>query len=531
MAEQVEICVIDDDPSQRRLVARMLEKHGYTVGQASDGEEGLVLIRQTQPKVILSDWMMPRLDGMGLCEAVRSDPSIGDTYFILLTSRDTVDDKASALETGADDFLTKPCEVREMVARVRVGIRMWTLQQKLRQAAITDGLTGLYNYHHFSRLLTAEYERARRYVQPLTLIIADLDHFKSVNDTYGHETGNVVLRCVAEALKKGVRSVDTLARYGGEEFAVVLPETSLQHAMELAKRLRLVLPAALPPGTLGDRKLTASFGVASIEDPQVTSVQQLINLADQALYVAKRNGRNRVVTCAEVSADGEPETPPEREIDVLRDHVTRLKTQNEDLKRQIVHALVQALDTKDAFAARHAQSVKTYADAIAHRLNVEPEAARIVSRAALLHEVGRIGIDKEASAPETSDDFEAVCSKTQSILDPLQCLAEELHVIRHLSESFDGFGKPEGLRAEDIPLGSRILRVADAFDVLTMDRSHGAACSQDEAARQLRAQCGRLYDSMVVSALSECVESEREAWQLWIEQKAAEHLPVSETTA
>ena len=520
--ESVDICVIDDDASQRKLVARLLEKRGYTVAQAEDGRKGFEIISHFIPKVVLSDWMMPGMDGLALCEKVRQNPNLCDIYYVLLTSRDTVDDKAVALEVGADDFLSKPCNPRELIARVKVGIRVWTLKDELRRAAITDGLTGLYNHEHFSRLLESEYSRAHRYKTPLSLIISDLDHFKSVNDNFGHEVGNIVLKHAAEALKSTIRDVDVLARYGGEEFAVILPQTDTDSAVQLADRIRQTIPETVPAGMLGDRKVTCSFGVASSDDSRAINAQQLINLADRALYKAKRDGRNRVVSATQLNASTQTKAAPSREVDVLRRQIDKLTRGSTFLIQQFAYTLLQAIDARDHFTAKHSRNVKFYADSMASELGIEETEKKVIGRAALWHDVGVIALpdrllgggDAEANKPNSSR--KQIPEMGLEILENLPNCAEELLIIRHQKECFGGYGRPDGLRAEDIPLGSRIIRVADALDELTIRPGFQPGCSLAQAHEQIRKKAGQTYDPMVVQALGKCLDADGEEWELRI---------------
>jgi len=531
MDQPIDICVIDDDLSQRRLVGRLLEKRGYSVAQAEDGHKGLELIAQSKPKVVLSDWMMPGMDGLALCEKVRQDPTLCDTYFVLLTSRDTVDDKAAALETGADDFLSKPCNPRELIARVKVGLRVWALKDELRRAAITDGLTGLYNYQHFLRLLESEYARTRRYKEPLSLIISDLDHFKSVNDNFGHEIGNVVLKYATDVLRNTIRDVDILARYGGEEFAVILPQTSVESAAQLADRIREAIPGAVPAGTLGDRKLTCSFGVASSEDERVGNVQQLINLADQALYKAKRDGRNRVVTSVQMGSSRQVKVASSREIDVIKRQLDRLTETNAHLVQQLAYTFLQIIDMRDHYTAKHSRNVKFYADRLADELNVDEDEKATIGRAALWHDIGVLALPEhlceggQPQSPEEESMLDSIPELGLDVLYNIPYCADELLIIRYQRESFNGFGRPDGLRAEDIPLGARIVRVANALDELTIKPGFEPGCSLDDAFETIRAEAGQTYDPMVVQALSRCFEADREEWALRIAAIFEENVP------
>lgn len=293
---RVDVCVIDDDPAQRALLRSRLLREGFSVVQADNGADGLRQIIRHRPHIVICDVLMPGLNGLAVCKEVRSDPSLDGTYIIMVTSLDCRDFKHRALLTGADDYLPKPFDLLELSARIRNGLRVSRLQERLRNAALTDGLTGLWNHTHFRNQLDIEFSRTRRYGGVVSLLMIDLDHFKAVNDTYGHEVGNDVLKRTASHLSRMVREIDVVARYGGEEFVIILPETHVDGAMVRAQRIRECI-AAYPfenREIQPNGKLTVSIGVSSYPKDGRTK-EELIESADQALLEAKRTGRNKVL--------------------------------------------------------------------------------------------------------------------------------------------------------------------------------------------------------------------------------------------
>ena len=256
-----DICVIEDDPSQRVLLARRLRRWGYSVVEAADGASGTRQVYEHRPRVLICDVMLPDIEGIQVCRQVRADPTLEGTYIVLATAYDRPNGKQRALNAGADDYLQKPYDMNELKARIRNGLRFSRLQERLRRAASTDGLTGLWNHTQFREMLDREFLRSRRYGGSVTLLMIDLDHFKAVNDTYGHEIGNRVLKLTARHLRTSVRETDTVARYGGEEFAIICPETSMDEATMLAERIRRKFPARVRVPDLGDLEIRASIGV------------------------------------------------------------------------------------------------------------------------------------------------------------------------------------------------------------------------------------------------------------------------------
>jgi diguanylate cyclase (GGDEF)-like protein len=296
------VLIADDEAVSRRLLARMLSDSGYDVLAASDGGEAWrILERPDTPRLAILDWMMPGMTGPQLCRKLRELNREPYTYVLLLTARTEKEDVVEGMDAGADDYVTKPFEAKELQVRLRAGRRILDLQadlmkarEALREQATHDPLTGLWNRYALLDALGREHSRAGREGTPLAVIMADLDHFKHVNDTYGHLAGDAILREAAGRMQAAVRSYDLVGRYGGEEFLIVLPATSGPNAMQLAERLRATL-AHEPVGHGSSRiSVTASFGVTATGQAPSGDPQTLIRLADEALYRAKEQGRNRV---------------------------------------------------------------------------------------------------------------------------------------------------------------------------------------------------------------------------------------------
>lgn len=295
------ILVVDDDALSRRILEQVLVAAGYDVEAASDGQEALGKVRQHRPDVVVTDWQMPRMDGLTLCRILKGTEETRFTHVIMLSTRGETESKVTGLETGADDYLVKPVEPVELTARVRVGLRLQralldlaSKNEILEKLALTDALTGLANRRALQEALESELARLRRHGRPASLLFLDLDHFKLVNDTHGHAVGDEVLAGFAHVLRRGCRGGDLAARMGGEEFAVLLPGTGRGPAALVAERVRRATEAH----TLGRTvrvAVTVSVGVASTEGlPEPHLAADLLRKADAALYRAKSEGRNRV---------------------------------------------------------------------------------------------------------------------------------------------------------------------------------------------------------------------------------------------
>ena len=465
-----DICVIEDDPLQRKLLVAQLTASGYSVIEVDAGEAGLQAIYHNRPRVAISDINLPDITGIEVCRQIRSDPSLDSIFVILITSEDDEGRRNTAFEAGADDFLRKPHDFEQVRARVRSGLRFHRLQERLRHAAITDGLTGLWNHSHFRDLLNREFLRTRRYGGVAALIMMDLDHFKAINDTFGHETGNLILRQTARHLERQVRGTDLIARYGGEEFAVICPETTLDEAEQLAERIRRSLPQCVRSPEHPQLVLRASFGVAGSDDPRAHAQSDLVNLADQALYASKRAGRDRVTIASPTVQPPEPESQPLEEVDRLRKEIVGLTMQTKELCLQSVWALIQALEARDGYSAWHSRSVSLYTKWLVDEAGWSRPMRVAATNAAMLHDLGKIGVpDALLLKPHSLQPQEAAVMRqvpliTCRILEPLRVFETEIVIIRHVREHFDGAGYPDGLTGQSIPIGSRLLAVAEAFD-------------------------------------------------------------------
>jgi len=328
------LLLVEDEPTQRLVMSRMLRGAGYSVDVAENGADALQMIKTGRYQLVLTDWEMPGLDGITLCRLVR-EANLPSVYMLLLTSHGAVAHAVEGLRAGANDFIRKPADETELLARLDAGRRMVSLEQSLRHAnsqieklSVTDPLLGIFNRRYLHERLPQEAARSRRYGQPLSLVMADLDHFKKINDTYGHQVGDLVLQHAANLAGSALRGSDWLARYGGEEFVIVLPETPLLGAHAVAERMRRL--ACETPLQLPDMGLlvTASFGVATIDGvfPSNEDAEAMLREADKALYESKRAGRNRV-TCAPKT----PVAPPRAPEATHRDSRTLVARNNSDL--------------------------------------------------------------------------------------------------------------------------------------------------------------------------------------------------------
>jgi two-component system cell cycle response regulator len=299
----VKILVADDDPVSRRMIERMLQRSGYEVVTVKDGRQAAdELSKQNGPRLALIDWMMPELDGPGVCREMRSRHDNSYVYILLLTSKQSSQDIVEGLEAGADDYLTKPWQAGELKARLDTGRRILLLEDKLigareemRFKATHDALTSLWDRGAILSLLRSELSRSARNGEPVSLLLCDIDHFKQINDVHGHHTGDQVLQEVATRLLDAVRSDDAVGRYGGEEFLIVLHGCGRDNLNGRAEQVRKSICGRGVITERGPLAVSTSIGAITIDHGNKSlPMEQFLKQADAALYRAKDEGRDRV---------------------------------------------------------------------------------------------------------------------------------------------------------------------------------------------------------------------------------------------
>jgi len=388
--------------------------------------------------------------------------------------------------------------------------------------AITDGLTGLKTHRFFMEEVEREHSRSRRTGRPFSVLMMDLDGFKRVNDRGGHLEGDRVLAAVAHVLEARSRQSNVVARYGGDEFAVLMPDTTLGQAETLAERLRLAIESDRFLHTHG---VTASIGIASFPDHGLTP-EDVLRFADSGMYLAKNCGGNRVKV-ASLSSLGTGDVEREQRLmdAYLEVAMKRMFSSNDEALNQhrdkfknmkplldTFTALAFAVDAKDSFTRRHSQEVSRLATQIARRRGLPAPEVEQIKLAGIVHDIGKIHVPESVlhkPGALTAKEFETMRDHViwgAKILEPLKEMSIE-RMVRHHHESFDGLGYPDGLKGEEIPLGARIIAVADAFDAIISNRAYRKARSVDEALAELRRCQGTQFDPSLVETLVRLIES------------------------
>ncbi|MEO1008345.1 MAG: diguanylate cyclase [Planctomycetota bacterium] len=296
------VLVIDDSPLVHRLLKARLRDESIRLLHATDGGEGLDLLEQEAVAAVLLDLTMPELDGFEVLRRISENPGAKHVPIIVLSGAKDSQDKVMAFSLGAMDYITKPFDMAELRARLRSALRIHRLVTMLSERAHVDSLTGLWNRKHFDERLTQEVADNMRHGRPLSLAMLDLDHFKSINDNYGHPAGDAAIQGTADIIAEATRTGDTPCRYGGEELAIILPETTSEQAAVLCDRIREAVAERVWQAH-PDRKITISIGVCGCDAASTASPEEWLEAADAALYQSKEGGRNRVTVKALPASD------------------------------------------------------------------------------------------------------------------------------------------------------------------------------------------------------------------------------------
>jgi len=419
-----------------------------------------------------------------------------------------------AIETMRD--ITERKETEDKMKSLYTGLLR--SNKRLKQLAMRDSHTGLYNHRYLEDAIESAIAGAKRYDFPLSVMMLDIDYFKSINDVYGHQFGDLILKQLARLIKKISRISDTIVRYGGEEFVFILPSTDRKTANQLGLRILDTIGMTAFGNAKHTVKLKVSIAIASYPENQVHTGMDLVDLADQVLNKAKEFGGNRVYTTLDLNKKIHPlikKVPETDEVKSLKTKIDRLNKRASQSVVEAIFAFAKSIEAKDHYTGEHGEKTVFYATEIAKILRLPREEIERIKMASLLHDLGKIGISEKILLKKgklTKSEFEEIKKHPQigaDIIRPIQFLHNIFPLILHHHEKWDGTGYPTGLKGKEIPLGARIIAVADTFEALSSDRSYRNAFTPDIAIKIIRENMGTQFDPAVVNAFLKVVNLEK----------------------
>ena len=390
--------------------------------------------------------------------------------------------------------------------------------KKLKQLSLKDPLTGLYNHLYFEEIIEAELERTRRYAHPLSVIMLDIDYFKSINDIYGHHFGDLILKQLAKQLTNIVRRYDILIRYSGEEFVIISPGTNRGNGATLARRILDAVGLYNFGNKKHSVKLKLSGAVTSYPEDKIIKGTDLVDLAGRILDKAKQSGGNRVYLTIDLNHKKHPPSRQKTKQDTvkyLREKMEKLTKQANQSLVESIFALAKTIELKDHYTGEHVERTVQYATEIASTLNTPSEEVERIRQAAILHDLGKIGVSDKILLKKsklTKKEFEEIKKHPQiaaDILRPIHFLHDLIPYIFYHHERWDGKGYPSGLKRDEIPLGARIISLADVYQALISDRPYRKAFSRLEALKLIKKGSGTQFDPKVVNSFLNIIRQEK----------------------
>lgn len=390
--------------------------------------------------------------------------------------------------------------------------------RKLKDLALQDSHTGLYNHRYLEDILEKEFLRAKRYEYPISLVMLDIDYFKSINDVYGHQFGDLVLKQFAGQLKKSVRKYDIVTRFGGEEFVIVSPGTNTQASLALAHRTS----SAITRYNFGDKKhrvrIKLSVAIVSYPENDVASGIDLLNIADKVLNRVKEEGGDKIYAYSDVLKEGHIDnrkSEDDIDINIIKDKMDKLTKRANQSLVEAIFAFAKTIELKDHYTGEHVERTVEYATGLCRALNLSKEDTELIRQAAILHDLGKIGISDKILLKKSKlskKEFEEIKKHPQiaaDVIRPIQFLHNIIPLVLYHHEKWDGRGYPNGLKGEQIPVGARIIAVADAYQALISNRTYRKAYSKKEAIRILREEAGTKFDPLILNMFINIIENKK----------------------
>lgn len=514
MENDINILIVDDEANICESLKDILGEDGYKTASA-----GTIALAEKELKdkffnIVIIDLKLP--DGSGL-ELLKKIKQINEeTIGIVFTGFASMESAVTAMNEGAFAYIQKPINMDEARILIKKALKMQKLSldnklllNRLKEISVKDPLTGLYNYRYLRERLFAEFKRAKRYILPLSVIMIDMDYFKSINDIYGHQYGDALLKEIAKYLMDSSRSNDIVIRYGGEEFLIILPDTSKEGAVIFGGRLLEALNSRTFDPKGKKIKLKASMGIACYPDVGINTESELLNAADKVLREAKESGGNRLSIYKWVGKkemEGILKSGKRENIYKLKEKLSKTEKRVNQTLLESIYAFAKTIETKDFYTSEHSENMVSIVTDIGKKFNLSDKEMEDLEHAAMLHDLGKIGVPDvilHKKGKLTKKEYETIKKHPEmgaEIIRNVHFLNGVVPIVLYHHERFDGLGYTSGLKGEEIPLGARIVAVADVYQALVSDRPYRKAYSKQEGLKIIKEGAGTQFDPAVVKA-------------------------------
>lgn len=522
MNKDTHILVVDDDPFIVRTLNDILSEDGFKITGAGSVSQAKKKLKSNFFNIALVDLKLPDDSGLKLLKEIKK--SDNETVVIVLTGFASIESAVYAMNEGAFFYIQKPLNIGELKITIKKALKMQELSlsnknllSRLKELSLKDTLTGLYNYRYLRERLLSEFKRAKRFIVPLSIMMLDIDYFKSINDIYGHQYGDAIIKKIARNLLNYSRGSDIVTRYGGDEFIILLPDTNKEGAMIFGERLLHKISEHLFDEKNNKVKIKISIGITCFPEDGANTESEFLDSVDKALRAAKEMGGNKLFTFQGiphkdikkiVSQSGE------ENIDKLKDKLLKLENRVNQTLLESIYAFAKTIEAKDYYTGEHAENMVSLAVMIGKALKLSEEEIGDLEHAAILHDLGKIGIpDKILQKKGKLSKKEYVIVKKHpqigaEIIRSIHFLKNVAPIVLYHHERFDGMGYSSGLRGNEIPLGARIIAVADVYQALISDRPYRKAYSDKEALEIISESAGTHLDPAVVKVFLSAIKSE-----------------------